>query len=57
MNEREFIELVRQMRILQRKYFRARSPMALREAKQYEKEVDEYLKSQEKDTTQMKMFS
>lgn len=39
----DFIELVYQMRELQKKYFRSRSQNVLQHCKRVEKEVDDYI--------------
>ena len=40
-----FFELVKNMRILQQKFQRARSPMARRELRGFEREVDRLIKA------------
>lgn len=52
--EINFVELVRQMRHYQRRYFATRSPGILSECKRLESEVDRYIN--QKNDKQLKLF-
>lgn len=52
--EINFVELVRQMRHYQRRYFATRSPGILEECKKMEAEVDRYIAK--KNDSQLKLF-
>lgn len=52
----EFYQLVKDMRNAQRKYFHSRSNTALREAKDLEERVDNFIKQKEEQPKQMDFF-
>lgn len=59
----EFIELVKNMRRLQKQYFKSKDPLTLRACKQAEQEVDQFLnkgatpsRQQEPDALQPSLF-
>lgn len=54
MKEINFVELVKQMRHYQRRYFATRSPGILAECKKLEAEVDRYIA--QKNDSQLKLF-
>ena len=47
MNESDFYELVKKMRIAQREYFACRCPSSLNRAKKLERQVDEMVREHE----------
>lgn len=48
MKENDFVKLVKEMREMQKRYFKTRSMDALSESKRLEREVDKYIEETEK---------